>query len=140
MMREVRIVDGEVVTIADNPQERRQNACAMCFVRRGDSANACQPCVDRDHWKAESARLRESAEKLTAIAHVPGTWICPTCSYVEVRSVLSSTTGGIRASDVPALPCPNDGQFMERMTWKQRALDLRNLLDGAAPSAPDGAR
>jgi hypothetical protein len=42
--------------------------------------------------------------------------------------MLNPVTGASGPSEHPALPCPNDGEFMEPLTWRQYARDLQDML------------
>lgn len=66
----------------------------------------------------------------TSLETIPGEWVCPKCNYFETRVILNPATGRSGPNPTPALPCPNDGEFMVPLTWKQHALDLRKMLDG----------
>ena len=62
--------------------------------------------------------------------YVPGDWICPTCGFIESRRMLSALDGTVCVNlTSPELPCRNDGTFLERLTWKQHADNLRKMLE-----------
>lgn len=69
------------------------------------------------------ARIREEYETLL---NIPGTYQCIICHFVLNKRVLSAKTGDIHISKTPIdEPCPNDGQPMVPISWKQEALELR---------------
>lgn len=67
-------------------------------------------------------RKRDSeAAALSAEMYVPGLWHCRTCGFVQARSILSAATGEIHANpEIYTEPCPNDGDVMFPMTWKEQ--------------------
>ena len=83
--------------------------------------------------------IRELIAELDAVTrerdealYIPGTWICPTCGFVQEMLEMSATNGAVRPSTEPALPCPNDGEFMHRLTWRQHAKSLMAYIDAHA--------
>ena len=69
----------------------------------------------------EIEKLAGLVEELNALVYAPGDWKCDACGYVESKRILSALDGSVGASAEAALPCPNDGQFMRRLTWKEIA-------------------
>lgn len=67
---------------------------------------------------------------------IPGEWVCPECGYFESKAILNPSNGTSGPNPEPALPCPNDGEFMIPLTWKQHALDLRKMIDGLLSRTP----
>lgn len=62
--------------------------------------------------------------------YVPGNWSCPKCGYVLSSQTLFMATGeiGCTRDQVMAMTgeaCPNDGEPMRRVTWRERADDNR---------------
>lgn len=55
------------------------------------------------------------------LVYVPGDWVCPKCGFVQSMRTLHADSGAVGTSPEVPLPCPNDGQYMERLTWKQHA-------------------
>src|ERR1039458_7853020 len=64
-------------------------------------------------------------DDIDALLYKPGSFVCPKCGFVlEVRTISVSTGQiGIRKDGEHADPCPNDGETMNRVTWKDAYLD-----------------
>lgn len=60
--------------------------------------------------------------------YVPGTWVCPQCGFVQENLTLHALTGAVTVRADPALPCPNDGEFMRRLTWRDHARELEKHI------------
>jgi len=53
-------------------------------------------------------------------AEMPGAWICDKCKYELHNKVILTNDGSIRANTSPINhPCPNDGQLMRPITWRE---------------------
>jgi len=65
-------------------------------------------------------------DDIDALLYKPGSFVCPKCGFVlEVRSISVSTGQiGIRKDGEEADPCPNDGEMMNRVTWKDAYLNI----------------
>lgn len=63
------------------------------------------------------------AEAQAAI-YVPGSWRCAKCGFALTKSILYAKSGGIAPDLGQAEPCPNDGEPMQRETWKGDAIRL----------------
>lgn len=74
--------------------------------------------------------------------YVPGQWHCLKCGYIEMRSVLSVADGEMKVNPTAPLPCPNDGEYLERLTWRGYAEDLQKMLKDSLSRSltPDEAR
>jgi len=59
---------------------------------------------------------------------VPGEWVCPRCSFRLHRRVMSASDGSVGVdTDPESEPCPNDGEQMQRLTWKQDAEEANRV-------------
>lgn len=57
--------------------------------------------------------------------YVPGGWRCAKCGFELTKSLLGVRTGNIAPDMAQHVePCPNDGEPMERVTWKGDAMRL----------------
>ena len=112
------------------PNTARMTPERLATIRRGLMETRCdQPWTwTRDLLDELDAVTRERDEAL----YIPGTWICPTCGFVQEMLEMSATNGAVRPSTEPALPCPNDGEFMHRLTWRQHAKSLMAYIDAHA--------
>lgn len=133
---DVRALESDTVV-----REGGLNACIVfLLIRHGalQTASADNPHKDiyrqaRDSADREIrwrfAQLEQRAAGLEALAYAPGDWACPTCGFVESKRTLHAPTGYVGVSDAAALPCPNDGQFMARLTWKQHATNVQAIAE-----------
>ncbi|MFN7931551.1 MAG: hypothetical protein U0Y68_27200 [Blastocatellia bacterium] len=69
-------------------------------------------------------RERDNAEKriteLDANHYVPGLWKCTECQYVVQMKLLIASTGNVAVNKKEVIePCPNDGYFLRRVTYKE---------------------
>lgn len=73
---------------------------------------------------------RATAGAGTPSAYVPNAWVCATCGFVLVKSVLRASDGaaGIDTSDVTDI-CSNDGTSLRRQTWQEHAQALEAAVD-----------
>src|ERR1039458_4384560 len=64
-------------------------------------------------------------DDIDALLYKPGSFVCPKCGFVLELRTISVSTGqiGIRKDGEHADPCPNDGETMNRVTWKDAYLD-----------------
>ena len=62
------------------------------------------------------------------MVYVAGDWVCPKCSFRLHKRILRASDGavGVDLSEVGE-PCPNDGETMQRLTWKQDAEDANRV-------------
>jgi hypothetical protein len=62
------------------------------------------------------------------LIYVPGDWFCPKCSFRLHKRFLSvvDLSVGVDAS-AEAEPCPNDGELMQPLTWKQDAEEANRI-------------
>lgn len=68
--------------------------------------------------------------------YVPGVWKCPHCEFQLARTTLNVVTGEAsvtKAQIEETEPCPNDGTWMVRVLWRERA----NEAVGAWPKLVD---
>lgn len=98
----------------------------------GDSAEADDLRYTRSCLVDALAELDAVTRERDEALYIPGTWICPTCGFVQEMLEMSATNGAVRPSTEPALPCPNDGEFMHRLTWSQHAKSLMAYIDAHA--------
>lgn len=64
-------------------------------------------------------------DDIDALLYKPGSFVCPKCGFVLEQRTISVSTGqiGIRKDGEEADPCPNDGETMNRVTWKDAYLE-----------------
>ena len=74
-------------------------------------------------YREQLAERDAELAELRTLVYLPSTWRCKTCGYVQEKNFLDPRTGGVSANPEPALPCPNDGEYLVRETWKQHAED-----------------
>ncbi len=72
----------------------------------------------------ETIDLQLQLAEAQAAIYVPGSWRCAKCGFVLTKSILYAKSGGIAPDLGQAEPCPNDGEPMERETWKGDAMRL----------------
>ena len=53
------------------------------------------------------------------LIYAPGQWECPKCKFYQVMNILAVNQGMVAADTKIADPCPNDGELMRRVTWKE---------------------
>jgi len=71
--------------------------------------------------------LDEAIRVIENDVHVPGTWTCPLCGFVQEMLSLNANDGTVRVRSESPDPCPNDGHALDRLTWKAHALEARKL-------------
>jgi hypothetical protein len=76
------------------------------------------------------------AEKDTLI-YVPGSWECPKCNFQLTKSIMAVLSGSIVPDLAKAETCPNDGETMQRATWKKDAIRLSDRLCVEIPKLRD---
>lgn len=54
----------------------------------------------------------------------PGLWRCLRCNFVCVRSTINAYDGSITANHDEPEPCPNDGEHLVRVTWREHAIEM----------------
>lgn len=54
----------------------------------------------------------------------PGLWRCPRCNFVCVHSTMNAYDGSITANLDEPEPCPNDGEHLNRVTWREHAIEM----------------
>lgn len=62
------------------------------------------------------------------LIYVPGDWVCPKCSFRLHKRFLSSLdmfVGVNPSAEIEA--CPNDGELMQPLTWKQDAEEANRI-------------
>lgn len=59
-------------------------------------------------------------DDIDALLYMPSSFVCPKCNFRLEKKLINPETGeiGIRVGGEEAEPCPNDGQMMNRVTWK----------------------
>lgn len=65
---------------------------------------------------------------------VPGEWFCKTCNCRLHKRFIDARSGAVGVDPLldqvqPAEKCPNECGNMSRVTWKQEALELRELVE-----------
>lgn len=89
-----------------------------------DAAEESQTLLrERDAALAE-CRTRGIELDHARTAGPPGLWRCPRCNFVCVRSNLNALDGSITANYEEPDPCPNDGEHLNRVTWREHADDM----------------
>lgn len=89
-----------------------------------DAAEESQTLLrERDAALAE-CRTRGIELDHARTAGPPGLWRCPRCNFVCVRSSLNALDGSITANYEEPDPCPNDGEHLNRVTWREHADDM----------------
>lgn len=73
----------------------------------------------------DATDLQIQLAEAKAAIYVPGGWRCAKCGFELTKSLLGFHSGNI-APDLSQQvePCPNDGEPMERATWKGDAMRL----------------
>ena len=60
---------------------------------------------------------------------MPGSWTCPKCGFVLMKSTLYVKSGTVGADNSPFNEtCPNDGTLMRPTTWREVNESLYNAL------------
>lgn len=73
----------------------------------------------------ETIDLQLQLAEAKAAIYVPGCWRCAKCGFELTKSLLGARTGNIAPDMAQHVePCPNDGEPMERVTWKGDAMRL----------------
>lgn len=100
--------------------------------------------VTRGWWECDSGcgqpfgpiptpRDRGSLEDLYEDLYAVGVWKCLSCNFRWFRNVINANTGHVHADAKKVGPCPNDGEPMVRVTWREVAEgqneSLRELTD-----------
>ena len=63
---------------------------------------------------------------------VPGHWRCAKCNFRLITSTLNAADSTVTARDEPGEHCPNDGQPLWRMTWRELATEQADRAVEAA--------
>ena len=73
-----------------------------------------------------AAELRDARAEIEQLKNVPGHWRCPKCSFYNVRSVISASSGEVsRDPRTGRSVCPNDGADMVAVTWDELTEGMR---------------
>lgn len=66
--------------------------------------------------------LNRYLSDIEALAYIPGSYTCPRCGFVWVKSSVNADTGEIGTTEADRLPdfCPNDGELMVRTTYRKQ--------------------
>ncbi len=82
---------------------------------------------------AQSSLLADEIENhLREVTEIPGEWFCPKCFYRFHQRTLNAHTlqVGISSSHSEPDPCPNDGESLQPLSWRQDAEEAnRAALD-----------
>lgn len=72
-----------------------------------------------------------SPAKLYNLAFVPNQWFCPKCGFVLTKNAISAQTGEIGHTETcrQSEPCPNDGTWLEQMTWRESCQSANKAID-----------
>lgn len=64
----------------------------------------------------------------SSLVYVPGDWYCPMCGFRVHKRILNpvNLAIGIDTSEV-AEACPNDGEQLQPLTWKQDCEDANKV-------------
>lgn len=63
------------------------------------------------------------------LIYIPGEYSCTVCGCRVHKRVLDPQTGAVGINPIPEPEmCPNGCKVMSRVTWKQEALELRQIL------------
>lgn len=142
--------DDTAPTFAEESEALVRSALGWCQSIGETWPEACREkavtSLDLKRILDELSRLRAALAEATRaqddLIYCPGDWVCPTCGFIQGMRVMSAHTGNIRASKEAALPCPNDGMYLERLTWKAYAANLSAMLkseiDGRARADEQG--
>lgn len=72
---------------------------------------------------------------------LPGTYKCPMCDFVLSKNVISAVTGDVRVSNEAHVEtCPNDGQLMVGITYKEAYHDLMSVFKEAVQRAYENGK
>jgi hypothetical protein len=86
----------------------------------GDPGRRCFACEE----EKAAAGLKLSPDDVLDV-YVPGRLRCPTCNFQLTKATLFVQSGQIGASKAEVYqesePCPNDGDPMVRVTWREEA-------------------
>jgi hypothetical protein len=86
----------------------------------GTPGRRCYACEE----ETAAAGLKLSPDDVLDV-YVPGRLRCPTCKFELTKATLFVKTGQIGASKAEVYqesePCPNDGEPMVRVTWREEA-------------------
>lgn len=64
--------------------------------------------------------MSETVEELRQLVYMPGDWVCDKCGFEQHNRTLHARDGQVSAPRLEEIQtCPNDGQPMRRMTWKE---------------------
>ncbi len=92
-----------------------------------DNANEI---LTRDLAGAQALLAEEQAAKF-----VPGCWRCAKCNFELNKSVLYVKSGNIGPDLGKPEACPNDGEPMQRVTWKADAMRVAEVCTGQVERA-----
>ena len=79
--------------------------------------------------RADAAEL--ALEQLRKEHYAAGVWLCPKCSFTQFKNILYVGNATVAADPtILDMACPNDGELMRRVTWKERCEDIAKACEG----------
>lgn len=132
------------------PKNEREHWAARKIAQlEADIALATEVIQKSNAWVAEAKPLLEKggeAERELVAAQaliaeeqaakfVPGCWRCAKCNFELNKSVLYVKGGGIGPDLGRPEPCPNDGEPMQRVSWKDDAMRVAKVCTGQVERA-----
>jgi hypothetical protein len=106
-----------------NPAAVKHIATAARF-REYAKADCQSLALAKEYWGlkgSDPTDLQLQLAEAKASLHVPGSWICRKCGFQQFKNYLYVKSGTIGPDMSRAEPCPNDGEPMFQLTWKEHA-------------------
>ena len=75
-----------------------------------------------------------SPQDLYRLAYVPGSFKCPKCGFTWNKSTLTPDGIGTSETDRQSEACPNDGEWMEAVTYRDVTQSLQERLMEEIPA------
>lgn len=98
-----------------------------------DGVAGCRPATEVEvSLCREREALRATIRRLETEVYVPGSWQCPKCNFGYTKTNYYTGSGTFQTNtDQPDIRCPNDGETLVPVTWKERCLDAKEGLKEA---------
>jgi hypothetical protein len=110
--------------------------CGYSWQQHEAGTQAVVACHEYRPWQYSFAPAPLDAGRATETAdpYVPGDWVCPTCGFIQSMRTMNAHSGNVGVSHERALPCPNDGEYLVRLTWKRHAENVTAVATAALDS------